>query len=391
LRRWLEHDLPEVDFYHDAPPRLEALPVIDKTTVMSNFAAFNRGRITAEEGWCALANNGEGGHEGVSIGSSTGTSGNRTLYAITNAERYRWLGTILAKTVPQFLVRPERVAVILAQNSALYDSARQANRLKLKFYDLRQGIETWIASLEAFAPTTIVAPPRVLRHLAEHAEWLAPRRLYAGAETLDPVDREVIEARFGITLGQIYMASEGLFAVTCSHGRLHLAEDAIFFEFETVTDGLVTPLVTGFRRQFQIMARYRMNDLLRLSGDPCPCGSPLRVVDEVIGRMDDVFVFERANGPPVLVTPDVMRNAVLDAARDITDFRILREEPDKITLVLQPNLSAASVDAACSALAEVFTRAKLSPDIQVRRDAMAMAMEPFRKLRRVECRLKTRG
>ncbi|MEJ2228811.1 MAG: CoF synthetase, partial [Alphaproteobacteria bacterium] len=199
------------------------------------------------------------------------------------------------------------------------------------------------------------------------------------------------EARFGLTLGQIYMASEGLFAVSCSHGRLHLAEDANFFEFKPVADGLVTPLVTGFRRQFQIMARYRMNDLLRLADEPCPCGSPLRVVDEVIGRMDDVFVFARADGPPILVTPDVMRNAVLDAARDITDFRILREDHEKVALVLPPSLSTASAEAAHAALAEVFTRAQLSPDIQLRREVLAMAMDPSTKLRRVECRLKTGG
>ncbi|MEJ2117633.1 MAG: CoF synthetase, partial [Alphaproteobacteria bacterium] len=48
LRRWLEHDLPKVDFYRNAPRHFEALPIIDKNTVMSNFAAFNRGRITAE-------------------------------------------------------------------------------------------------------------------------------------------------------------------------------------------------------------------------------------------------------------------------------------------------------------------------------------------------------
>ncbi|TIX93818.1 MAG: CoF synthetase, partial [Mesorhizobium sp.] len=109
-----------------------------------------------------------------------------------------------------------------------------------------------------------------------------------------------------------YMATEGLFAVTCRQGGLHLAEDSVFFEFEPAGDGLVTPLVTAFRRQTQIMARYRMNDLLRLSEQPCNCGSPLRCVDEVVGRMDDVFRLESVAGQ-VLLTPDILRNAVLKA------------------------------------------------------------------------------
>ncbi|TIU20141.1 MAG: CoF synthetase, partial [Mesorhizobium sp.] len=117
------------------------------------------------------------------------------------------------------------------------------------------------------------------------------------AETLDPVDRPVIEGFFRLPLDQIYMATEGLFAVTCRQGGLHLAEDSVFFEFEPAGEGLVTPLVTAFRRQTQIMARYRMNDLLRLSDQPCRCGSPLRCVDEIVGRIDDVFRLASPSGP----------------------------------------------------------------------------------------------
>ena len=384
LKQWLDRDLPAVDFYRDAPRRLDALPVIDKAVLMGDFAAFNRGRITAEQGWQAFETTGRLGN--ISIGASTGTSGNRALYAITPAEQHRWLGTMLAKALPRFLLQPERVAVVLPQNSALYEGANRSRLLKLGFFDLRQGAERWLGALESFAPTTIVAPPRVLRHLAENAKGLAPRRLFSGAETLDPVDRAVTEARFRLPLGQIYMATEGLFAVSCPHGRLHLAEDANVFEFEPVEGGLVSPLVTSFRRRFQILARYRMNDLLRLSQSPGPGGSPLQTVDEIVGRMDDVFVFERPDGARLLVTPDVMRNAVLDAARAITDFRILREGRDEIALVLQPGLPATDAEAARQALVRVFAQRGLVPQIRTRREAMVL--DPHRKLRRVECRFR---
>ena len=384
LDRWLRQDLPAVDFYRDAPPRLEALPIIDKAAVMADFATFNRGRITTEEGWRAFETTGRIGH--VSIGASTGTSGNRALYAITPAEQDRWLGTMLAKAVPRFLTEPERVAVILPQSSALYEGANRSRLLRLQFFDLRQGFESWLPSLEAFAPTTIVAPPRLLRHLAEQAGRLSPRRLFAGAETLDPIDRTVIEARFGKKLGQIYMATEGLFAVSCAHGRLHLAEDVNHFEFEPVEGGLVSPLVTGFRRRFQVMARYRMNDLLRLSDCPCTCGSPLTAVDEVVGRMDDAFLFDRADGARVLVTPDVMRNAVLDAARAIADFRILREGRDRVALVLEPSLAQESANTALNALEQLFARRGLVLHVLLRRETMPFDAQ--RKLRRVECRFR---
>lgn len=377
LDLWLRHDLPRAPFYAEAEPRLEALSVTDKALVMSRFEDFNRGGITASDGWAALATGRIGG---AFIGASTGTSGNRSLYVITEAERFRWLGTILAKTIPAFLFHPERVAIILPQSSALYDGANRLPGLALRFYDLREGPEVWLPALEAFAPTTIVAPPRVLRHLAEHAGSLAPRRLFSGAETLDPVDRQAIEARFGLTLGQIYMASEGLFGVTCGHGRLHLAEDANHFEFEPVGD-LVSPLVTSFRRSFQIMARYRMNDLLRLSPAPCPCGSPLRVVEEVAGRMDDVFTFG-----PVLITPDILRNAVLDASREITDFRLVRETDGSLCLTLPPEISEGAAEAARRAVQECLARRGIEAEPRLARAPLGFA--PGAKLRRVENRLR---
>ena len=48
---------------------------------------------------------------GHMIGMSTGTSGNRGYYVITARERFVWLGTILAKTVPDALWRSHRVAL----------------------------------------------------------------------------------------------------------------------------------------------------------------------------------------------------------------------------------------------------------------------------------------
>lgn len=377
LDHWLQNDLGRVAFYATETPRLDALPVIDKATVMDRFEDFNLSRITAAQGWDAFA--GGGDVDGVSIGASTGTSGNRALYAVTAEERYRWLGSILAKTIPAFLLRSERVAVILPQSSALYDGANKAGRMQLKFFDLREGPEVWLKALEAFAPTTIIAPPRVLRHFADISAKLSPRRIYAGAETLDPMDKTVIEGFFNHPLGQIYMATEGLLGVSCAHGSLHLAEDATYFEFEDVGHGLVSPIITGFRRSFQIMARYRMNDLLRLSDTPCTCGSPLQVVDEVVGRMDDVFLFDTT-----LITPDILRNAVLDAARAIDDFRVVRDAKSGVTLVLKPDCSPQDVDAAQTALQNVFYKRGLNVDVRVKRDPLTLDLG--RKLRRVENR-----
>ncbi|WFP75193.1 F390 synthetase-related protein [Mesorhizobium sp. WSM4906] len=382
LRRFLDRDLPRAPFYGKAPARLVDLPVTDKALLMARFEDFNIHRLAAAEAWAALARDGRAGS--LTVGASTGTSGNRGLFVISEAEKYRWLGTILAKAAPDLIWRGMRVAVILPQNTGLYDSARKSRLIKLAFFDLTLGPEHWRAALETFDPTVIIAPPKILRHLAIEGFRLQPKRIFSAAETLDPVDRPVIEAFFRLPLDQIYMATEGLFAVTCRQGGLHLAEDSVFFEFEPAGEGLVTPLVTAFRRRTQIMARYRMNDLLRLSGQPCRCGSPLRCVDEIVGRMDDVFRLS-SKGGPILITPDVLRNAVLKADRRIDDFRLVQIAPDWIELRLPPALADEAAAAAHQAVRVLLEARKADATVDLVRTSLSL--ETSRKLRRVECRL----
>lgn len=382
LRRFLDRDLPRAPFYGKAPLHLGDLPVTDKPTLMANFERFNIQGVSAAEAWKAQAGDGRIGD--LTVGASTGTSGNRGLFVISEAEKYRWLGTILAKAVPDLLWRRQRVAVILPQNTGLYDSARKSRRIDLGFFDLTRGPESWRSALEDFAPTVIIAPPKILRHFAAENFRLKPKRVFSAAETLDPVDRPVIEAFFGRPLDQIYMATEGLFAVTCRKGGLHLAEDSVYFEFEPAGSGLVMPLVTAFRRQTQIMARYRMNDLLRLSETPCRCGSPLRTVDEIVGRMDDAFRLASPHGQ-ILVTPDILRNAVLKADRRIDDFRLVQTAPDSIELSLAPGVADEAATAAHQAVRNLLSARQTTASVSlVRKD---LPLETGRKLRRVECRL----
>ena len=382
LRRFLDRDLPRAPFYGKAPARLSDLPVTDKALLMARFDEFNIHGLTAAQAWAAQARDGRAG--ALTVGASTGTSGNRGLFVISEAEKYRWLGAILAKAAADLLWRGMRVAVILPQNTGLYDSARKSRLIKLAFFDLTLGPESWRDELEAFDPTVIIAPPKILRHFAAEGFRLRPKRVFSAAETLDPVDRPVIENFFQRPLDQIYMATEGLFAVTCRQGGLHLAEDSVFFEFEPAGEGLVTPLVTAFRRQTQIMARYRMNDLLRLSKEPCRCGSPLRCVDEIVGRMDDVFRLTSPNGP-ILVTPDVLRNAVLKADRRIDDFRLVQTASESIELGLAPTLPDDAAVAAHQAVRALLEIRKAAATITLVRTPLPL--ETGRKLRRVECRL----
>ncbi|WP_395645467.1 F390 synthetase-related protein [Terricaulis sp.] len=380
VQRFLRDVIVRVPFYADMhATRLEDLPILDKQSVLANFDKLNVKRVRYEAVRAALDAK-QDRVDGLVVGQSTGTSGNRGVFVISEAERFTWLGVILAKTLPDFPFAKHKVALALPAYSQLYASAIATGRLALRFYDLTLGVDAWREDLCAFAPDTIVAPPKVLRALANTPSF-RPANVFSGAEVLDPLDRAFVEERLRVPVREIYMATEGLFGVGCPHGNLHLAEDAVAFEFEPAGDALVSPLVTDFTRSTQIMARYRMNDLLRLSDEPCACGSPLQRVAAVEGRQDDVFLLRGAGEAPVLVTPDIMRNAVVDADRRIQDFRILQIGADRIALSLAADLPA---DAAAKAAAALKVAVEKAGAVDVAIELRSGIAVPYdRKLRRV--------
>ena len=353
-------------------------PQLDKQTLLDHFADLNIARVGAKAVAEALAR-GEDRLSGLAIGQSTGTSGRRGYYVISDAERFVWLGTILSKTLPDALWRRHRVALALPGLSSLYQSASEGGRIALGFFDLARGVEAWADDLNAFRPDTLVAPPKVLRWLAERGK-LSATRLFSGAETLDPLDREIIEAASGEPLREIYMATEGLFGVSCERGVLHLAEDVVHFEWAPAGGALVKPVVTDFTRRAQAMIRFAMNDLLELDDQPCLCGSAFQAVRRIHGRQDDCLWLPDASGALRMATPDLLRNAVVDAHASIRDFRIVQTAPDVIELFLAVEAAPEADAAASAALSQRFVGLGVTARIVVRRGITT----PFdRKLRRV--------
>jgi phenylacetate-coenzyme A ligase PaaK-like adenylate-forming protein len=170
------------------------------------------------------------------------------------------------------------------------------------------------------------------------------------------------------------MATEGLMGIACEQGVLHLCEDAVAFEWEDVPGSdLKAPVITDFVRTTQAMCRYRMNDLLRL-GEPCRCGSPYQTVAEIAGRADDVLII----GGSHTITPDLLRNAIVDSDRRISDFRLRQTGADRLSLNVVP---FGAVEGARNALLVALARQGITAHIEL--DNTPLAVSP-RKLRRIE-------
>jgi hypothetical protein len=71
-------------------------------------------------------------------------------------------------------------------------------------------------------------------------------------------------------------------------------------------------------------------------------------VARIDGRQDDIFLLAAPDGGQRMVTPDVLRNAVVDADRRILDFRIVQTGPAQVRVSLDAAL-APEVDGAVAA------------------------------------------
>lgn len=326
--------------------RWREFPAIDKQRMMAHFDTLNTVGVRKADAF-ALALEAERTRDftpmlgGVTVGLSSGTSGNRGLFLVSRAERLAWTGAVLARVLPRSLVRRQRIAFFLRANSNLYDSVG-GSRLEFCFYDLLDPLEAHVQRLKLQQPTLLVAPPSMLRVLADERLAgrlpLRPERLVSVAETLDPLDRRAIEAAFGQLVHQVYQCTEGFLAHTCKFGTLHLNEDIVYIEKEYVDreQGKFVPIITDFSRLAQPVVRYRLNDLLVERQTPCPCGSLFTAIERIEGRCDDIYYLRAVRGEGLVrVFPDFITRAVIGASERIASYRTVLHSPDFLEVTLE--------------------------------------------------------
>ena len=110
--------------------------------------------------------------------------------------------------------------------------------------------------------------------------------------------RQVMADAYGCPVFEEYSTVENaVFASECEHGGLHVSSDAGVVEIlrpdgTPCEPGEVGEVVaTSFVRRYQPFVRYRLGDMAALNAsEPCPCGRELPLLQEVVGRIEDVVV-----------------------------------------------------------------------------------------------------
>jgi len=361
VQKHLARIVPRSAFYrrHYAGRSLKGwrdFPVTGKTELMANFEDWNTAGIRQETA-LATALQAERTRDfapmigDITVGLSSGTSGNRGLFLVSPAERHMWAGNLLAKILPGSLLERQRAALCFRASSNLYSHVK-SRRFQFGFFDLLEPPEKLARQIDRFQPTLLIAPPAALRMLAEEKRAgrldIHPSRIFSVAEVLEPHERAVIEHVFGQRLHEIYQATEGFLAATCTRGTLHLNEDLLVVQKEWLdrAQRKFTPVITDFRRTTQPVLRYRLNDVLTERATPCPCGSIFTALEQVEGRCDDLLRLPSVRaGETVPVFADFVRRTIIIADDSITEYSVNQRIDGELEIALEvPNLTRARAE-----------------------------------------------
>ncbi len=341
---------------HD-PRQWRTLPMVDKQLMMEHFDTFTTCGVMRDEA-IKVALQAEQSRNfmprlnGLTVGLSSGTSGHCGLFLVNEREQAAWAGVILARALHSLCLRHLRIAFFLRSNSNLYEEVG-GGPMQFRYFDLMHPLARIAADLNDFQPHIVIGPPSLLALLAEehiHDHLIIhPDRLISVAEVLEPQDQELLQETFNVPIHQIYQCTEGLLAVSCAHGSLHIQEDLVAVQFEPVSngdDGCITPIVTDLWRRTQPIIRYRLNDILQLDPAPCPCGSSFRVIRAIEGRCDDLCYFELQEGGIRPFFPDTIRRMILLADPHIVDYQVFQERCGhlRIHLAVTPTIPFSQVE-----------------------------------------------
>ena len=192
-----------------------------------------------------------------------------------------------------------------------------------------------VKKLNDFQPDILTGYPSVLANLAQEKQighlHINPKIIVCSAEMLTNDHYNLMRKVFGCPVLNNYCSTEGgELAMSCSEGYLHVNSDWIIIEAvdendKKVEDGALADsiLVTDLSNFVQPVIRYRMKDQVRISQEPCSCGSHLPRV-EVLGRTLDSFF---SNGHTINPFPLYCR---MHDIKGFLEYQFVQENVDTI-------------------------------------------------------------
>lgn len=339
--------LPHSPFYQSLlSTPFDAWPLMNKQNMMAQFNQLNTRGLdkTHLMDFALRAENSRDFSpmlKDITVGLSSGTSGNRGLFIVNNCERAKWLGYILAKVLPQYFFKKCKIAFFLRANSNLYTSVQKRRKITFQFFDLLIDFDKHLQILNQYQPDILIAPAQVLKHLALSQEkktlHISPQKIISVAEVLAESNKDYIQRIFQKPVDQIYQCTEGFLGTTCSYGTLHINEEWIHLEKEWLDEerSRFVPIITDLIRESQPIIRYRLDDILSLKKETCACGSPNLAIEKIEGRCDEIlYLPSRRENKLIKIFPDYITRAIANAASEIETFYVVQNQLLQWTIAL---------------------------------------------------------
>ncbi len=231
-----------------------------------------------------------------------------------------------------------------------------------------------ISEIERNNVDVIVGIPISMRTLTHHKQSLSSGKLTIKSVLLtsDYMSHGMVselEHSWGCEVFSHYGSTEMGFlgGVECSsHSGYHLTESDIYFEIIDPESGkIMEPGRTGevvfttLNRQAMPLIRYRTGDLSKFTIEDCPCGSILRRLDKIRGRLADTLRMGNDHwigiqdlDDSIFSVPEVIDyQASLTSTNDSTELNLILElkagcDPGALERVRLQLLESAIVDSA---------------------------------------------
>ncbi len=370
--------------------RLEELPTLDKRTMMDNWddiVTDRRLRIAQAEYYIEHTKRDDHHLGEYRICATAGSTGRKGVFAWNRREWSTALATVLRYSA--FIgARPAvrsrtRVASIAASSpihtTSLMSAALDVGMTKLKRLDATVPIGDLVKALNDFQPEVINAYPSIasllaLEQIAGRLE-ISPRAVCTLGEVRTQEMTSRIRDAWGTDPFNCYGMTEiGVFGCDDEHhAGIHPFEDLVIVEIVDEDGRAVEPGITGYKVLItslynftQPLIRYEVSDLLTIAPDPCPCGRPFRLIEDVEGRSDDLLELPGERGRPVTVHPLHLRSPMATLS-GIRQYQFVQEADGlHLLVVLLPDANGAdAVDVVRRAVADKLAVVGVDPAILV--------------------------
>lgn len=312
--------------------------------------------------------------EVVRLHASSGTTGKPTVVGYTQRDIDTW-ATLMARSI-QAAGGRKGDKVHIGYGYGLFTGGLGAHygaeRLGCTVIPMSGGqTEKQVRLIRDFDPDLIMVTPSYMLTLADEMQrqgvdpgTLSLRLGLFGAEPWTEALRGAIERRLGVQAHDIYGLSEIMgpgVAVECSDSRGHptLWEDHFYPEIIDPATGQVVPdgafgelVLTSLSKEAMPMVRYRTRDLTRLLPG---VNRPMRRMDKITGRSDDMLIIRGVNLFPTQVEEQVLNVPALCECYELRLYRQGHLDAVDVQVELNPahqHLGPTEQAAVCSQLAQ---------------------------------------